>query len=230
MPDSPCGRTDFRVDASRARRIPRAHVGHGQRGVIDDIPAVAHKEIRIHEYRYLQVPCSLVEAAINEIHVRANEAIIQPDAGADLAVLGNADQIIRQAGIKFSRSAESRRRDSMIVGMASELLDRLSRTLAPYERHEPTGCLLFAEKETSIGTPVLTLGGPSPLNQARALRKLLVLANDGLYLRCNCEHVFARSMSHLLDRQRLHSAVAVRIAGRGKWVVSVDNHDLMTDE
>lgn len=59
--------------------------------VFDDIPRVDSGFIRIHEYSTLPVPCSLIESAIEQIFERSNEAVVQPDAGSGLWVLGSAD-------------------------------------------------------------------------------------------------------------------------------------------
>jgi hypothetical protein len=199
------------------------------RRVFDEVTSVESEYVRIHEYRSLRVPCSLLEAVINQIHERANEIVIQPDAVAALSIVGSADEIIRRAAVRFFSGLLYRvDRDSIMVGRAEEVFDTLSRlALAPYERAEPWGCVLFADKAKHIGTPVLTLVKPLPLKRARALRKLLVLASDGLFLRCNCENAFALVRISASGSNGTRPAVAVLITGRGKWEVRFDDKNLM---
>ena len=195
----------------------------------DEIPSVDSDSVNIHKYRSFKAPRSLIDAVIEQIHAKANEAIIQPDAGAGLGVLGSGDEIIRQAGVKFFSGLLYRvDQESMIVGVAEEVFDTLSRlALTPYERAEPRGSLLFAPRAADIGTPILRLAKPLPLKQVRALRKLLVLANGGLFLRCDCDEAFALISTPGPLPANTPASVAVQVAGRGKWAVSIDNQELM---
>jgi hypothetical protein len=199
------------------------------RSVLDEVPAVAPGRVRTHDQQAVRAPCSLAEAVIDQLHAKANEAMIQVDAGASLSVLGSSDQIVRQAGVEFFADLLARvDQDSRIVGVAAGVFDTLSRlALAPYEKAEPRGCLVFAEKGARVGTPVLTLSKPLPLKQAKALRKMLVLTNDDLVLRCSCEHAFALVCTSPTAAADSPSGIAVRIAGRGKWVVAADGRDVM---
>lgn len=198
--------------------------------VFDELPAASGNTIKIHEYRSFQVPCNLIEAAIEEIHERANAEILKPDAGASLFFLGSSDQLIRQAGLRFFVGLLNRvDQDSLMIGAAPSVFDAISRlSLAPYESAEPKGTLLFAEHGMSIGTPDVTLAEPSPLHHARTLRKLLVLANDGLYLRCNCDNVYGLVRVPESPQSEAHAGIIVRITGRGKWSACVDDRILMT--
>jgi hypothetical protein len=197
---------------------------------LSTVPAVTDGEIHIHSHRSFRVPCSLVEAAIDEMLARANEEIIQPDAGAGLWVLGSTDDILRKAGVRFFSGLLHRvDTDSQIVGTAAFVFDAISRlSLTPYERAEPAGSIVFAGKNKNIGTPVLMLAAPVPIKQVRALRKLLVLANDGLVLRCDCGHVLSLVDGAAPQDTDTSRGCEVRITGRGKWIVSMSGRELMS--
>jgi hypothetical protein len=157
--------------------------------VLDEVPSVITDAIQFSEYRSYKVPRSLIEAVINQILAKTNSEIIQPDAGADLVILGSGDEIVRQAGVRFFSGLLHRiDKESMYIGAAESVFDNLSRlALTPYEGSQARGALLFAPKAVEIGNTLLRLTKPLPLRQLRALRKLLVLANDGIFLRCDSD-------------------------------------------
>jgi hypothetical protein len=193
--------------------------------VFEEIPRVESEVLHIHRHRSFRVPCNLVEAAIMQILAKSNEAIIQPDAGSDLWLLVSTDQIKREAAALFFGGLLKRvNQDNMLMGVTEELFDTVSRlSLAAYERADAEGRLVFAERTAALGTPVLTLASPLPLSQSRALRKLLVLTNEAVALHCNYSSAFAL----VLAPGPVPAAVSVRVVGRGKWIVSGGNLDLM---
>jgi hypothetical protein len=199
------------------------------KSVLEEAPTVTPGYVSLTAVRSYPVPCSLVEAVIREIHENVQAEIVRPDAGDGLSVLGSADQIIRQAGLRFFSGLLYRvDQDSMIGGAAAEVFDVLMRlALAPYERAEARGQLLFADKAAGVGTPVLRLAQPVPLSQARALRKLLVLTNDELALRCNCDDAFELARLDSGGTAQSIPRVVIRIAGRGKWAVSFGDQHVM---
>jgi hypothetical protein len=194
------------------------------------VPSVSDGEVSIHSHRSFHVPCSLAEAAIEVMLEEASDEIIRPDAGAGVLFVGSTDDILRRAGIRFFSGLLHRvDTDSQIMGTAASLFDAISRlSLTPYERAEPAGSLVFAEASRPVGTPIIILAAPVPLGQARALRKLLVLANDGLLLRCNCGHAFALVQGAWPSSLDTSRACEVRIVARGKWVVSMEGRELMS--
>jgi DisA bacterial checkpoint controller nucleotide-binding len=196
---------------------------------LDEVPFIASDTIRIHEYRSRKVPRSLAEAVIDQILAKTNSEIIQPDAGAGLGVLGSGDELIRQAGQRFFSGLLYRiDQDSMLIGVTEELFDTLSRlSLTPYERAEAKGTLIFAPGEAAIGNPVLILADPVRLRDVRGLRKLLVLANNDLFLRCDSIKAFALIRIPESHRAEISSSVEVRVGGRGQWSVSFDKKVLM---
>jgi len=199
------------------------------KSVLEEVPTVTPGYVSLSAVRSYPVPCSLVEAVIGQIHESANAEILRPDAGDGLSVLGSADQIIRQAGLRFFSGLLYRvDQDSMIAGIAAEVFDGLTRlALAPYERAEARGQLLFANKAASVGTPVLRLAKPVPLSQARTFRKLLVLTNDELALRCDCDDAFEVVRLDSGGPAQSVPGVVIRIAGRGKWAVSFGDQQVM---
>ncbi len=199
------------------------------KSVLEEVPSVTPRYVSLSAVHSYPVPCSLVEAVIGQIHESANAEILRSDAGDGLSVLGSADQIIREAGLRFFSGLLYRvDQDSMIVGVAAAVFDRLMRlALAPYERAEARGQLLFADKTAALGTPVVKLAQPVTLSQARALRKLLVLTNDELALRCNCHDAFEVVRLDSGVPARSVPSVVIRIAGRGKWAVSFGDRQVM---
>ncbi len=201
-----------------------------QDNALDSVPSVVGDKIQIHSHRSFHVPCNLVESTIEVILEDANEQIVQPDAGASLSVLGSADDILRRAGIRlFSGLLNRVDTESEYVGRASSTYDTLSRlSLTYYESAEPKGSLVIAEKDDDCGTQIITLADPVPISQIRALRKLLVLANNGLALRCNCVEVFSLISRVVSDKSKSCRACEISITGRGAWMVSMDGCDLMS--
>lgn len=196
--------------------------------VLDEVPSVASDTISIHEFRSYKVPRSLVEAVIDRILAKANSEVIQPDAGAGWGVLGSGDEIVRQAGVRFFSGLLHRVDRLSMVSGTDKLFDLLSRlALTPYERSEATGTLLFAPRVAAIGNEVVRLAEPVPLRQVRSLRKLLVLANEGFFLRCDSDEAFALIRIPESLPAESPSSVAVQVAGRGKWSISVDKQELM---
>ena len=153
--------------------------------VLEEVPSVESGSVKLSMIRTYPVPRSLVEAVIEQILDTASDKVVKTDAGAGLSVLGSSDQLVQRAGSRFFSGLLYRvDRDSMIGGVAERVFDTLTRlALAPYERAEAQGRLLFAEKAANVGTPALTLAKPQPLDRARALRKLLVLTDDEFALR-----------------------------------------------
>jgi len=197
--------------------------------VLAGVPAVTGGQIHVGR-RPVHVPCSLVEAIIDQILARASEAVIQPDAGAGVGELGSSDELVRRAAIEFFSGLLRRLdEDSIIAEIGDSVFDILARlSQTPYEGSDPAGALLFADKDKSIGNPVLTLATPVPLAHARALRKLLVLTTKGYLLRCTSDAVFALIREG--NRQSAQDAptLIIRIIGRGRWEVSMTNRTLMT--
>jgi DisA bacterial checkpoint controller nucleotide-binding len=116
----------------------------------------------------------------------------------------------------------------MIIGATEELFDTLSRlSLTPYERAEAKGTLLFAPAEAPIGGSILSLADPFWLRESRSLRKFLVLANNGLFLRSDSTRAFALIRVTESQRAEFPSSVEVHIGGRGQWSVSVGKKELM---
>ena len=99
--------------------------------------------------------------------------------------------------------------------------------LAPYERAEARGQLLFADKVADVGTLVLRLAQPVPLGEARALRKLLVLTNNELALRCTCADACEVVRLDPGGSTQSVPGVVIRISGRGKWAVSFGDQQVM---
>src|SRR5688572_28916276 len=193
------------------------------------VPSVSDDEVLIHSHRS-HVPCSLAEAAIEVMLEEASDEIIRPDAGAGVLFIGSTDDILRRAAIRFFSGLMHRvDSDSQIMGTAAFVFDAVSRlSLTPYERAEPAGSLVFAEPSRSIGVPVIILAAPVPIGLVRALRKLLVLANEGLSLRCSCRHAFALVEGARHSSLETSRACEVRIVARGKWVVSMEGRELMS--
>lgn len=197
--------------------------------VVDDrvfgtVQRLDSDKVWIHDHRSFSVPQSLVDAVIEQIHARAREIALQSDAGAGLEVLGSGDEITRRAGVRFFSGLLHRvDRESMIVGVAEEVFDTIARlVLTPYEGAEPEGTLVFVPEGGSVGTTVLSLATPLPLRQRRALRKLLVLANERIILRCDTNKVVS-----LEEATGTIAGIKVQVIGRGEWVVSVDDQELM---
>jgi hypothetical protein len=194
-----------------------------------EVPSLADAEIWLHSHRSLHVPRSLVEAAIEEIFDRANEIIVQPEAGAGLTFAGSTDDILRRTGVKFFSALLNRvDGDSRIVGVGEHVFDVLARlSLTSYERRAPQGTLLFAGQVLEVGAPILELAHPVPISQPRALRKLLVLANHGSLLRCNCERAYGLISNAPAATAATDRSVTVRISGRGKWQVAMGGLNLL---
>ena len=193
------------------------------------VPALTTDKVWLHEFRSMDVPRSLVEAAIEVALARASAEIVQPDAGADLSVLGSADDILRRAAIAFFSGLLYRAdHESFMYGPGNvfDVLTRLS--LTPYEGNDPSGGIIFADKSMNAGDSVVRLSDPIPLGQLRALRKLLVLASDGLMLRCNSESAISLIREAAPQSADGTSGFTVRVIARGKWLVSLDHVELVT--
>ena len=199
------------------------------KSVLDSIPRLMSDRVFIHKYSSIRIPRSLVEATIDRIFTKCNEAVVQIDAGADLGVLGSSDEILRAAASDFFAGLLKQiDRDGQVLGVATETFDTLTRlSLTPYERAEPKGIVIFAESEAVIGKPVLSLASPLRLSEKRAFRKLLELANDGLALRCNCDKAFSLVRDWDVEIEDNPAWIAVQIIGRGRWTVSRAGEELM---
>jgi len=197
--------------------------------VMDEVARINPDIIKIHEYRSMRVPCSLVEAVIDQMLGKCSEAITQTDAGASLWVIGSADQVIRDAGSHFFAGLLNRvDQDCMIAGRAAEVFDILSRlSLTPYERAEAKGHVIFGTGASAADVCVLKLSTPVPLRQSRALRKLLALTDEEVILRCNCECALSLVRRAELGRENVPTEIEVRFDGRGKWAASCRDVDLM---
>ena len=199
------------------------------KSVLDAVPTIEPGRVKLHEYRSIPVPCSLVEAVIEQILEEAQEQITQTDAGAGLSVLGSTDQLVQRAGLRFFSGLLFRTDpDSLYAGLAEQVFDRLARlALAPYERAEAEGRLSLAGAAARFGEVVLSLAQAVPLDETRALRKMLVLTDDEVVLRCTCTSALALVRVPTCLGADTPSGVEIRIAGRGQWSVWVASRELM---
>ena len=195
---------------------------------LSKVPAVADSEIPIHSHRSFHVPRSLVEAAIEEVLAQASREIIRPDAGSGLSILGSAEETLRAASVAFFSGLLHRvDLDSRVASVATSVYDAILRlSLTRYERADPSGSLLITDKKADFDNAAVTLAVPVSLYQRRALRKLLVMANNGLSIHCNCEKAFSLVSRKLDDLSRGKRALEIRVIGRGKWAASMDGREL----
>jgi len=188
--------------------------------------SISRTEVKIHEYRRFNVPANLVEATAQQFLLSCTEELVQPNAGMSLGISRSNDEILRSAGISFFRGLLNLvDRESLIAGMGEVVFDAVSRvSFQPYEGAETHGHLLIGSALSETNNQAIELREPIALGQTRALRKLLVLANSGLYLLSDSRSVHAISLGAIPSAKE---HVQIAFAGRGRWSVSINDSEVM---
>lgn len=141
---------------------------------------------RVIDERY-PISVSLLDAAITEFLEGCAKALLKPNPGSELSILDrDENEMIRSAGNRLMRSL------SLITHSYYFNLFELCNLISAerYEGSDGNGKMVIARRNHKAITEVITLKSPVSLNNHRAVRKLLEMANDELCLLSDANEVY----------------------------------------
>ena len=133
---------------------------------------------------------SLIHAAVFEVLTEANDELLRPDPGRNLAGRSRSpDEIVRRAAASFMYTPGIAIRDKTFGGR--NLFERFNIISSlMYEGAKGLGRLLLAKPEDDTVDILLELAEPVPFREHRWSRKVLQLASSENSLIADCEKIF----------------------------------------
>jgi len=176
----------------------------------------------IHE-RY-PISISLMDAAISEILKGCANALTEPNPGSRLSILDREeDEIIRSAGNRLMKSL------SFITHSYYFNLFEICNMISAerYEGAESNGTIVIAERNHKAIKEIITFTSPVNLNNYRAVRKLLELANDKLFLLSDVNNIYGLGFVEEYEAAD-ENLFIVKFSKHFTWELIHDNNILMT--
>jgi hypothetical protein len=169
---------------------------------------------------------SLVHAVIGEVVRRAQRALYLPEAGSGLGVLDAlAPEIAQSAAAAFVRSVFLCA-DYWFAENSGATVSAIS--ALPYEGRPGSGQLVIAEESHPALDIRMRFSEPVPIDNTRAVRKLLEASGGEGDLLSNGERIFGLGRLTTAYDPVSETAFIVSITGRGTWELSHAGHALMT--
>jgi hypothetical protein len=169
---------------------------------------------------------SLVHAVIGEVVRRAQRALYLPDAGSGLAVVDAlASEIVQSGAAVFVRSVFLCA-DYWFAENSGAIVSAIS--ALPYEGRPGSGQLVIAEESHPALDIRMRFSEPVPIDNARAVRKLLEASGGQGDLLSNGERIFGLGWLTTAYDPVSETAFIISITGRGTWELSHAGNSLMT--
>ena len=136
---------------------------------------------------------SLIHATVAEVLTQANDELLRPDPGRNLAGRsGSPDEIVRRAAASFMYTPRIAIRDKNFGN--PNLFDRFNIISSlMYEGTKGVGRLLLANPEDGTVEVLLKLAEPVPFREHRWSRKVLQLASPENSLIADCDKIIGKA-------------------------------------
>jgi len=186
---------------------------------------LARNKVALHEYRDVDVPISLVDAAIYEFLDKASEELTKPEPGLDIKTI-EAEELLRIAGSRLMTGIVWKVDQNRIEGMHH--LFRACTTVSAlyYEASAGSGTIILARKEHEAIEKAVEFLTPYTLTNYRGARKLLELGSETLYLHCDSEKIYGLVSVSNYDPSS-EDLFHINIIGHHHWELTHSNNPLM---
>ena len=161
---------------------------------------------------------SLQHEVIVECLRQADRSLQLPNPGVDLSPLGGTDSIVQAAAIRLTDGAAYRATSSPIDLFSCAN----SFTSLSYERAGARGNFVIVTSEKAAGALRVRFQQPVSLREARSMRKLLELTDDGMAVLADDKGAYGLGACIAAP-----DAVQIAVASHGVWELRVDGLTLM---
>lgn len=181
----------------------------------------ALKRDKIHE-RYT-VSTSLLDATVAEYLYACAKALQEPDPGSGLGVIGREeDEIIRSAGKRLMATPAW-----AADGFRPDLFENFNMISAQkYEGTEGTGKIVIASRDHPSIRKVVTLAKSVQLSNYRAVRKLLEMTSENLFLLADSDVVYGLGQVEVYNPKD-EDLFVVHFTKHYTWQLSHDENIMM---
>lgn len=172
------------------------------------------------------IATSLIDATIKEYLEGCSKALMEPNPGAGLDILGrDHDELIRSAGKTLMYTPASAGGD--IEGLHGLFNSLNTISSLRYEGSESIGSMIICKKGHPNVQTIVELLLPVPMNNPRAVRKLLETSSNDLSLLCDSANVYA--LGHLSGLYDAHAEdlFTISFTKHYTWDLLHDRHVLM---
>lgn len=193
--------------------------------VIDSFYRLKKNKVRMHEYRNIEVPTSLIDATISEFLNHATEELTKPDPGLNDKKIDSED-FIRYAGDRLMRGIVCRIDQNCIEGMHHLFRACCTVSSLYYERSIGSGTIILAEKDHSAIQKTVLFENHYNLREYRGARKLLELGRSNMGLHCDSEKIYGLASIDKYDPAN-EDLFEVKILDHHHWELVHNNQTLM---
>lgn len=161
---------------------------------------------------------SFAQAIINTCLARADRALLLPNPGEDIYVLGDLVDIVRLSADRFVKN----------VAFALTLMPRdvfrcvSDASKLTYERSGARGHLVMSERNNLTSKLEVTFQNPVGLNKAQTMRKMLELTDDETSLLTDGEVVYG--LGKCISAP---DVARIRIEKHAEWSLAIDDIELV---
>ena len=174
---------------------------------------------------------SLIHAAVFEVLTEANDELLRPDPGRNLAGRSRSpDEIVRRAAASFMYTPGIAIRDKSFG--SPNLFDRFNIISSlMYEGAKGLGRLLLANPEDDTVDILLKLAEPVPFREHRWSRKVLQLASSENSLIADCEKIFGLgNVAAGIDPWTSQSVFEIEFLDHYLWRLSCGGEVMLVSE
>ncbi len=188
-----------------------------QKGVLDAYYSLKQTHVKMHEYRSVSVPVSLIDAAVSEFLNESAEQLLRPEPGVGLLSSDSeVDELLRAAGNRLANGLVWRIDQNCIEGMNN--LFRACTTVSSlrYEKSASSGRIVLARSDHPAIDQQVQFSLPTHLANFRASRKMLELTSKDISLHSDSEKVYG--LAKLNEYQtEAEDLFEVQILGHHHW-------------